>query len=460
MQRTKETKRSKNPKTNEKSKLLTGAATIAMGGLVAKLIGAFYRIPLTNLIGGEGIGLYQLVYPFYCILLTVSATGIPSSIATLTARREAVGEPTLPLFKTCMRLFLAIGAVSTLLMVALAPTLSRLQGESRLSGGYFALAPSVLLVSAISVFRGYFQGKNEMLPTAVSEIVEQSVKVGVGLLVAYFFRSDVYRAVTALLFSVTVSEAVALVLLYLRFRRDSAPTKPKKTVEKVPVKSILRLSIPVTLSACLLPTFGLIDSVLLVRLLKPYADNAVTLYGLFSGGAVTIINLPVSVCYGIAAASVPALSAAVKRGESGRKRLVYSLLLTAALSALSAAALYLFAEPAVRLLFRSLTGAESELLVRLVKGFSVSALTLSCTQTLSACLTALGKPSRAALSMGIAMTVKTVLNVLLVSSPSLGIFGAVIAANVGYALSMFLDFLSAFRATRARNVQRTEDKGG
>ncbi len=445
-------------KTDERGKLLTGAATIAAGGLVAKLIGAFYRIPLTNLIGGEGIGLYQLVYPFYCILLTVSATGIPSSIATLTARRAAVGEPTFPLLKTCMRLFLTVGAFSTALMFALAPVLSRLQGESRLTGGYFALAPSVLLVSAISVFRGYFQGKNEMLPTAVSEIVEQSVKVGVGLLTAYFFRADVYKAVTALLFSVTVSEAVALAFLYIRFQRAPAPVKLTQTAKKVPIKSILKLSIPVTLSACLIPTFGLIDSVLLVRLIKPYAENAVTLYGLFSGGAVTVINLPVSVCYGVAAASVPALSAAIKKGEGVRKKLVYSLLVTLGLSALSALGLYLFAEPAVRLLFRSLSGEESELLVRLVKGFSVSALTLSCTQTLSACLTALGKPSKAALAMGIAMLVKTVLNIVLVSRPSLGILGAVIAADVGYALSFALDGWFAFRAARLQSSKRTESE--
>ncbi len=442
----------------EKGKLLTGAATIAMGGLLAKLIGAFYRIPLTNLIGGEGIGLYQLVYPFYCILLTISATGIPSAIATLTARRVALGEPTFPLFKTCMRLFLAIGAVSTAIMVALAPLLAKLQGDVRLTGGYYALAPSVLIVSAISVFRGYFQGENEMFPTAVSEVVEQAVKVGVGLLTAYIFRADVYKAVTALLLSVTISEVVALILLWSRFRREPSLVRLTKPAEKVPVKSILRLSIPVTLSACLLPTFGLIDSVLLVRLLKPYAENAVTLYGLFSGGAVTIVNLPVSVCYGVAAASIPALSSALEKGENGRKKLLYSLLVTALLSAVAVAMLYLFAGRAVGILFRSLALSEKETLTKLVKGFSVSAFTLSCTQTLSACLTAMGKPMKSALAMGVAMSVKTVLNVLLVSRPALGIFGAVISANVGYALSFALDLYSALRETRARKLPTTEGK--
>lgn len=434
----------------EQKKLLTGAATIAIGGLVAKVIGALYRIPLTNLIGSEGIGLYQLVYPFYCLLLTVSATGIPSAIATLTARKCAAGETALPLYKTCMRLFLWIGGVSALLMCLLAPWLSSLQGESRLVGGYLALAPSVIMVSAISVLRGYFQGKNEMLPTALSEIIEQVVKVSVGLAAAYYFRANTYRAVVALLGAVSVSELVALLFLYLRFRRSLAHDKNLKSGEKTTIKEVLRLSVPLTLSAGLIPLFSLVDSVVIVRILGGYADNAVALYGLFAGGATTVINLPVSVCYGIAAASVPALSSAIKRGENGRKKLLYSLGLTAGLSALSAVGLYLFARPAVRILFSSLAEKETELLIGLIKAFSVSAITLSCTQTLSACLTALGRPMHSAVSMLVAMLIKTAVSVWLLQIPAVGIYGAVAAASVGYATSFLFDLFFALHATKGK----------
>ena len=189
---------------------------------------------------------------------------------------------------------------------------------------------------------------------------------------------------------------------------------------------------------------------MIARLLGAYSDNAVTLYGLFSGGAVTVINLPVSVCYGIAAASVPALSAAVGRGESGRKRLLYSLGLTLLLSAVAAVGLYFFAETAVRLLFRSLAATELSTLTALVKTFAVSAVTLSCTQTLAACLTALEKPALAALSMALAMSVKTLLNILLLRTPEISIYGAAWAANVGYAVSFLLDFLFALWATRRK----------
>ena len=71
---------------------IKGAMWIATGAFVSKLIGALYRIPLTNLIGGYGIGLYQMIYPLYCLLLTVSATGIPSSISAITAGELSKGD--------------------------------------------------------------------------------------------------------------------------------------------------------------------------------------------------------------------------------------------------------------------------------------------------------------------------------------------------------------------------------
>ena len=187
---------------DKKGSFIKGAATIAAGGFIAKIIGALYRIPLTNLIGGHGLGLYQMVYPVYCLLLTVSATGIPSSIAKLTAERLGKGEGDKPLFRTAMKLFLLIGLIGTALMCMLAPLLSRAQGSEEVRAGYYALAPSVLLVSAISVFRGWFQGKNKMLPTAVSEITEQVIKVGFGLLFAYLYRGNVQKAVVFLLLAV------------------------------------------------------------------------------------------------------------------------------------------------------------------------------------------------------------------------------------------------------------------
>ncbi len=440
-----------------KGGFLKGAFIISVGGFFAKVIGAVYRIPLTNLIGGHGLGLYQLVYPVYCLLLTVSATGIPSSIAKLTAERIGKGESPKPILKKAMLLFLLIGGAGTALMIAFSPLLAKAQGSEEVLFGYYALAPSVFLVSGISVFRGYFQGKNQMFPTAASEVLEQLVKVGFGLVFAYLYRGNVQKAVVFLLLAVSISELFALFLMYILYKRqknrEQTEGNAQNLWDRVKTSTILRLSIPVTFSAILLPLSSLLDSVLAPRLLSVYATDAISLFGLFSGGAVTVINLPVSICYGIAAASVPAVATAkVEGGEktSVRKRVFFSLGITALVSIPFALALYFFAEPAVKIIFRSLQGEELQTLIELVKIFSISAFTLSCVQTLSACLTAQGKPLYGAMSMLIAVTVKTFLYVTLLQSEKNSVYGLAYATNVCYLVAFLLDLLYNLKVSRKK----------
>lgn len=445
----------------KKQGFLKSAATIALGGFVAKIIGALYRIPLTNWIGGKGIGLYQLVYPIYCLLLTVSATGIPSSIAKLTAEKIGQGENAKPLLKSAMKLFISIGVVGTVLMVLFAPILAKAQGSEGVLWGYYALAPSVALVSVISVFRGYFQGKNNMTPTAVSEIVEQVVKVGFGVAFAWFFREEVEKAVVFLLLAVTISELVALVIIWATYRKENKRNLSPKTQNeggRVATKSILRMSLPVTISSILIPVSSLIDSVFAVRLLGAYAENAVTLYGLFSGGAVTIINLPVSICYGIAAASIPAVAKAKAEADQGKisakqvkKRWLISLGVTVLVSLPAAVLLYFFAGPTVTMIFRSLSADERETMVKLVQIFSLSAFSLSCAQTMSACLTAQGKPQHSAFSMAVGMTVKTISYAFLLKNPQFSVFGLAYATNLGYLVAFLFDLLYNFLVSKEKS---------
>ncbi len=428
---------------NGKFDFLKGAAWIAVGGFTAKLIGALYRIPLTNIIGGRGMGLYQMVYPVYCLLLTVSATGIPSSIAKLTAEKIGKGENEKSVFFAAMKLFLLIGLVGTAIMAIVAPFLARAQGSEEILFGYYALAPSVALVSAISVFRGWFQGRNNMFPTAISEIAEQVVKVGFGLFFAYLFRDDIQKAVVFLLLAVSISE-LATLLLMKRFYKKTPPVPREEEGGRISMKRILRLSIPVTFSAILLPVSGLLDSVLAPRMLGGYTGEAVTLFGLFSGGAITVINLPVSICYGVAAAAVPSVASAVERrreGESPRKRIFFALFITLLLSIPSAIGLYFFAEPAAKVIFRSLSVEELSTLVKLIKTLAISAVTLSCAQTLSACLTAQGKPQYAALSMLFAVTVKTIFYAWRMKNPQISIYGLAQATNLCYLVAFLLNFV-------------------
>jgi O-antigen/teichoic acid export membrane protein len=200
-----------------------------------------------------------------------------------------------------------------------------------------------------------------------------------------------------------------------------------------------------------------VDSVLAVRLLSAYSTDAVALYGLFSGGAVTVINLPVSVCYGLAAASIPAVAG--KKGNP-RKRIRYALFVTVAVALPCALALYLFAEPATRVIFRSLHIEERATLVRLVKALAISALTLSCVQTLSACLTAQGKPKYAALGMFTGVAVKTAAYSVWLKNPKISVFGLAYAGNRCYLVAFLILFLYNLLVTKGKKRKKSKERCG
>ena len=425
---------------------LKNAAVLTVGGFAAKAIGALYRIPLMGLIGGYGMGLYQMAYPLFCVLLTFSSTGIPSAFSRLIAQETARGTEDGGTVRAALSLFALLGLTGTLVMCLLSPLMSALQGEDALEACYFALAPSVLLCALIAVFRGYFQGKNRMEPTASSEIVEQLVKTAVGLACACFFRG--VQAVIFALFAVTASELAALVYLWARYRGERRVCLPVRR----PPAPILPAVLPVMAATSLLPLSQTLDSVLVVRLLSRHTARAVALYGIFSGGVLALVNLPATLSYGLAAAIVPAVASA--RGEEGRRRAMFALLATVCLSLPCAVVLYAFAAPISAALYPSL-GDDAALLASLLRMSAVSAVTLSCVDTLAACLTGMGRAKYAAAGMAAAVAVKATLQLLLVGNPRFSIYGAAIAANVCYPVAFFFDLVYTVKKPKERHYDHS-----
>ncbi|MBQ8407039.1 MAG: polysaccharide biosynthesis C-terminal domain-containing protein, partial [Clostridia bacterium] len=360
-----------------------------------------------------------------------------------------MGFSTRPLFKSALKLFLSIGAGGTALMICLSPILSSLQGEPLIKG-YLALAPSVFLTSAIAVFRGYFQAERDMRPTALSEVVEQVVKVSLGLLFAYLNRGNPVRAVGFLLLAVSVSELTALGVLILLYGRAKNREKSIKDGGRVALKSVFAVSFPASLSSSLFPLSSFLDSVVLVRLMEKYTQNAVSLYGLFSGGAASLAALPASVCHALAVSCVPEVSKAHASGQ-GKESVKKVLLWTAAFSFVGSLGLYLLAPQAVQILFKGLTAEERLLTARLVRGLSIGTVFLACSQTLSSCLTAMKKPKYSVYAAALAVGVKLLLNFLLVSKPEFSIFGGVIALDVCYFVDFLLNLLYNLRVVGDKN---------
>ncbi len=428
---------------SQKQSFIKGAIIISLGGFISKILGAFYRIPLTNFLGGEGMGIYQMVYPLYCILLTVSASGIPTGIARLISSGSKGAE------RQAFRLYGAIGVIGTLLMYLLSAPLAAVQTEPAIRLCCVMLCPSVFFVSVLSVVRGYFQGRGNMYPTAITEVSEQLIKVALGCALAYVFRSDLELAVASTLFAVTVSEVVSTVIALFWYYKKRG-RQPLFKERAAPYSAIVKYTVPLTLTAIAMPASQLVESIVAVRLLKGVTDNATALYGIFSGCAVTIINLPVSVTYGLAAASVPQISPLAERGEmnAARDKAFKSILITFAISLPAAVALFVFAPFAVKLIFSSLQAGEKELLVEMVRIMAVNAVTLSLVQTSSACLTSLGKPVKSTVTQWTTAIMRVAITAALIKFTSLSISGAAISANCSYLVAALINFWYIIRVTK------------
>lgn len=432
---------------SKKQSFIQGALIISLGGFISKILGALYRIPLTNILGGEGMGIYQMVYPLYCILLTVSASGIPTGIARLISSGNGTGAE-----KRAFMLYGLIGVAGSFLMYALAGPLASVQHESAIRLCCVMLCPSVFFVSMLSVVRGYFQGRGNMYPTAVTEVSEQLIKVALGCTLAYIFRHDMNLAVASTLFAVTVSEAVSTLIAVYWYRRNRT-VQPLFRVASVSYGAILCYTVPLTFTAIAMPVSQLVESIVAVNLLRNITDGATSLYGIFSGCAITIINLPVSVTYGLAAASVPQISPLAEKGdEEGAKNKAFkALLLTFAISAPAAVALYVFAPLASRLIFSSLGEGEKELLVRLVRIMAVNAVSLSLVQTSSACLTSLGSPIKSTVTQWISAVLRVAVTAVLIAFTSLSISGAAISANCSYLVAGLINFWYIIRYKKKKS---------
>ena len=392
-------------------KLIFGAGVIAVGGVIAKLIGAIYRIPLTRIIGAEGIGVYQMVFPFYCILLTLSSTGIPSGIAKLTA------EGRKDVFFSSLVVFGGAGLIGSLIMFFGADTISSVQGNPAAATAYKALSPSVFAVSLLSCFRGRFQGTGNMFPTALSQIAEQVVKLFVGVILCYYFGSTLFEKAAFAALAVTVSEVVALVMVVC-IKRERFPILFSPSAVKIVVSTVF----PIVLSSVMIPLSRAVDSFTAIRLLDIDVRAATYDYGIFSGVVEPVISLPVAVCYSFAVSGLPLIAAKsdIASKEAAQKKvIIYTFGLSAAFSVL----IYLFADLIVGILYGGLGGYGSGLAVKLLKLSCPSVVGLSLVQSFTATLIGKGKLYMPSVGLIIGVLVKTAATFLLVPLPGIGVYG-------------------------------------
>lgn len=434
---------------------IKGTLILLVAGIINRMLGFIPRIALPRIIGPEGVGLYQMAWPFMGVIMTVISGGIPLAVAKLTAEAQAAGDSrkAAGVLKAALALALGLGLLFAFLCLYHAEWItSRFFTDRRVLLPFLAMAPVMVLIGISAVLRGYFQGLHDMVPTALSQLTETLLRIVFVLVLSSLLlpRGVHYGAAGAML-GVAVGEVGGLLVLLYRLRRERRRTRSGQNARPAARGGILRpmfrIALPVTGSRLVGSGSYFLEAVLIVQTLAAAGVAtavATAQYGMLQGMVMPILLLPTALTYSLAVSLVPSLSEAAQRRDRRTviKRMHQSLRLSMVAGAPFAVIMYVFAEPLCLLAFDN---REAGIMLRMM---APVALFIYFQGPLQAALQALDKPGVALRNTLIGAVVKLALIAALASRPELGITGAILAINVNIALVTALHWNSISRLLR------------
>ena len=448
-----------NSNTNN-SKFLKGTMILTISSIIVKVIGSLNWIILSRVLGGEGIGLYQMGFPIYLMAITVSSAGVPVAISIITSEKLANKDyrGAKRVFNVSLRLLLVSGLLFSSVLFFGADFLinQHIIRDSRAYYSIIALAPAVFFVTFLASFRGYLQGWQIMTPTATSEVVEQLVRVITMLVFADLFMPYglAYAAGGASMGAGAGAFCALLVLMwfYRRLKRrlhaeieaqdDSIPQESAGHI----IKRLLKLALPVSLTSLMLPIGANLDLLIVPQRLEVAGFNvrhATELFGYLTGMAVPLVNLATIFTAAMTISLVPSISEsrALERFDAIRDKIRLAFRVAMIITFPCFMGLFFLAEKVAALIYNAPGAAGA------IQTMSVGILFLGMHQISTGILQGLGKTAIPVINMILACVVKVVMSWWLTAIPFLGIKGASMATVADFAVAAIINMGFIYKYT-------------
>ena len=423
------------------NRFLKGAMILTIAGVIVKIIGAFSKVLVARILGGEGIGLYMMAYPIYQIIVSISAAGIPVAISIMIAEKLANRDMrgVQQVFNVSLRVLTLVGIIFSVGLYASAEWLIKwnIITDPRALIPIQLLSPAIIVVTILSCFRGYFQGFQYMVPTGTSQVFEQIFRVGSMVGLAYYFiDSGLHLAAGGATFATFPGVLAGLIVLvyFYRSQRSLRQQMLSEQNEEAPIertsaviKRLFALAIPVSMANIMLPMVSLIDTFIVPKRLMDigyYLHEATTQFGYLTGMATSLIGLPIILTTALAASLVPAVSEAHATVNKGR-------IIERASTAMKIANLFAISQ----LIYASPNAGPVIALI------SLSIIFLGWQQITAGILQGLGRTIIPMLSIFIGLMVKAILDYQLTGSIELGINGAAWATNLNFAIAALINLV-------------------
>lgn len=436
------------------SKFLKGTFILLIAGLVTRVLGFINRIVIARFIGEEGVGLYMMAFPAMMLVVTITQLGLPVAISKHVAEAEAKGDyrKIKKILVVSLATTISLSIIFTPALIFLAPYLSNtLFTDNRTQLPLMAIAPIVPIVAISSVLRGYFQGRQNMRPSAISQVIEQIVRITlIAVLTRNFMPYGIEYAAAAAMVASVLGELISLVYLMMTFKLRKRFRLRKDFFQyvhsgKSTFNELMRIALPTTGSRLIGNVSWFFEPIVVAHSLAIAgiaAVEATKQYGALTGFAMPLLLLPSFITYSLSTSLVPAISEANSKKQTKRIEhlLQQSLRFSLLTGGLAVVVLYVLADPLMTLMYGTSNGAQ---FIKLMAPFF---LFYYFQGPLQAVLQALDLARAAMINSLIGNLAKTAVIFLLASQPAFGINGAALGMVMGIVLITLLHFATMLKA--------------
>ena len=437
----------------KKESFVTGAAVLTASTIIVKILGAVFKIPLSNIIGKAAMGDFGVAYNIYALLLTLSTAGLPVALSRMVSVADALGRRNQlrRTFRVARAAFFVLGMTSTLFMLIFSRYLADFMGSPEAEAAISMLAPALVCVCLMSASRRYTQGLGDMVPTSISQIIETLCKVVFGLSAAWILihrgRSGSIGAAGGI-FGVTIGTVLGLVYIVpatLRTDRKHARPSPSPDVpesRRQTLKELVVIGVPIIIGSCVLNLVAMVDTKMIFGRLQSalgYSyETARALYGTYFNSQ-TLYNLPSSFAVPMVTSAIPAIAAyaAERKTRDAAQVLGASLKLMNLLAMPMAVGMGVLAAPLMGGLYGDTDPAAGAILsVLSAAGYGVCIMMIS-----NAILQAYGYERLPIITIAIGGVCKIAVNYILLGNPGINIVGAAVGNVACYLVISLLNLL-------------------
>lgn len=460
-----------------KQTFLQGAFILLVSSILVKIIGAIFKIPLANIIKQDGMGLFISAYTLFAFFVLASK-GVSIAVSKMVSASVSLGKEREAerIFSVAIVILGVIGIIGTLALYLTPDSFLNMFVNHRAITSIRAISPAVLFVALISAFLGYFQGKQNMYPTAITDIIEATGKLIIGTALAlWFIRESTESAAAGAVSGVTCSTFIGLIFVTIIFiinkKRNKIHTAQKMRSRRNIAKELMLIALPITIGVAISSLTSIVDVATIINRLRTitqvtpefiakysglidsnlfsggiYDTLANQLFGLYTGFAVQLFNLPLTMIVALSTSVLPAISGAVARNDikSAQNATLSVIRITVLFSLPCAVGLSVLAGPVLKFIFNDTLAAS------LLQSISVAIVFVSLVQVTNAILQGYGKMHIPLVNMLIGCIVKVAINFYLIAIPSINIDGAPIGTIACYFIIAVLNIIWILKITGCR----------